>query len=112
MFFQTWTANNFGGTQLGDGVASFTLPATANTFQHYTVNLGTSLNYSGTAKAIDPTAKTLQVNIQIDSNGWGVDTGNTLIIDNIKLTMVPEPSTIALGVLGVAGLFLMRRRDR
>jgi len=32
------------------------------------------------------------------------------LIDNVRVTTVPEPSTIALGLLGVSGLILMRRR--
>jgi hypothetical protein len=32
------------------------------------------------------------------------------LIDNVTVTLIPEPSTFALGILGVASLFLIRRR--
>jgi hypothetical protein len=38
--------------------------------------------------------------------GWGPENGS-----GFELTIVPEPSTIALGVLGVGALFLRRRKQ-
>ncbi|MEO7298020.1 MAG: PEP-CTERM sorting domain-containing protein [Verrucomicrobiota bacterium] len=37
---------------------------------------------------------------------------NFSVIDNLQVEAIPEPSTIALGVLGAAGLFFAARRKR
>jgi hypothetical protein len=34
------------------------------------------------------------------------------LIDNVNVTVIPEPSAFALGVVGVASLFLVRRRNK
>jgi hypothetical protein len=41
--------------------------------------------------------------------GRNINGSETIYIDNVQLTPVPEPSTIALAGLGIAGLFLTRR---
>jgi MYXO-CTERM domain-containing protein len=51
----------------------------------------------------------------IDSGLSGNSTANGQLLnadiwDNLSVTATPEPSTIALGVLGLAGLFFARRR--
>jgi hypothetical protein len=40
----------------------------------------------------------------------GPGIGDQLIIDNVMVTMVPEPSTCALAILGAAGFAVLRRR--
>jgi hypothetical protein len=35
---------------------------------------------------------------------------NITLIDNVRVTAIPEPSTLALAGLGIAGLLLVRRR--
>jgi len=51
----------------------------------------------------------------INSSGAGV-TGladqNYTLFDNVVVTQIPEPASCALGILGGAGLFLIRRRSR
>lgn len=51
----------------------------------------------------------------INSSGAGV-TGladqNYVLFDNLAVTQIPEPTSCALGILGGAGLFLVRRRSR
>jgi MYXO-CTERM domain-containing protein len=54
-------------------------------FNHYDINATTST---------DPNAPSLLLGL----------------IDNVRVSVVPEPSAIALGLLGVAGLLLARRR--
>jgi len=54
-------------------------------FNHYDINATTST---------DPNAPSLLIGL----------------IDNVRVVAVPEPSTIALGLMGVVGLLLMRRR--
>jgi hypothetical protein len=39
------------------------------------------------------------------------NSGNRLIVDNV-LVVIPEPSTYALGALGLAGLWLLKRRRK
>jgi hypothetical protein len=43
------------------------------------------------------------------SSNAGTSNGNELLVDNIGVSVVPEPSALALGLLS-AGLFLRRRR--
>jgi hypothetical protein len=101
--FQSWQGNYFGGAQLINTTLNYALSA-ANTWQTFTVNLGT---ISGAV----PTGATFQFNFQINSWEWG-GPGNTdtLTIDNIVLTNVPEPSTFALAGLGLAALLIRRRK--
>jgi hypothetical protein len=35
---------------------------------------------------------------------------NVTLIDNISVTVIPEPSTVALAVCGLVSFFLIRRR--
>jgi MYXO-CTERM domain-containing protein len=39
------------------------------------------------------------------------NSGNRLIVDNV-LVVIPGPSTYALGALGLAGLWLLKRRRK
>jgi hypothetical protein len=100
---QSWQSNYFGGLQIINATINNMLSAT-NTWQTFTINLGT-------ISGADPTGATWQFNFQINSWEWG-GPGNcdTLTIDNIVLTYIPEPSTIALAGLGVAARLIFRRR--
>jgi hypothetical protein len=46
-----------------------------------------------------------------DENFIGLDSrdGNSVSFDNFAVTLVPEPSTAALALLGIAGLWIRRR---
>jgi hypothetical protein len=69
----------------------------------FTLAQGTSA--SGT---YDPT---LPIFVGIDNNsGFPDAAGNQLVIDNVSVTAVPEPVSLALFGLGAAGLLAMRRR--
>jgi hypothetical protein len=100
---QSWQGNYFGGSQNINATLNDALSA-ANTWQTFSVNLGT---ISGAI----PTGATWQFNFQINSWEWG-GPGNTdtLIIDNIVLTQIPEPGMFALAGLGAAALLLFRRK--
>jgi hypothetical protein len=88
-----------------DGVAhvySITLDTTAGNSANWTA----SYSVDGT-QVIAPTA--LGYNPTINYVGFGAD-ASAGTIDNFSLTVVPEPSTYALVVGGIATLLLSRRR--
>jgi hypothetical protein len=100
---QSWQNNYFGGAQLLNTTLSDQLSA-ANTWESFSVNLG---SISGA----NPTGATWQLNFQLNSWLWG-GPGNTdtLTIDNVVLTAVPEPASVLLAGLGAAALWLFRRK--
>jgi hypothetical protein len=100
---QSWQGNYFGGAQLINTTINDMLSA-ANIWQTFSVNLGT---ISGAI----PTGATWQLNFQMNSWEWG-GPGNvdTLTIDNIVLTQIPEPGTFALAGLGAVALLFFRRK--
>jgi hypothetical protein len=107
LILQNWTGTFFSGTfSQSQYPSEITLP-TANTFQHFSINLGTF-----NAGAV-PTGQTWQIAWQMDEFTFGgPGTGDQLVIDNVQLTMVPEPSSLALAVLGMASFaFLCRRKS-
>lgn len=83
-----------------------------DTFQTITLGFG-----SGT---IDPSIflaangrPTFQVEL-LGLNSFGQDTGNTLVIDNLKITVaeaVPEPGSLLVLSMGIVGLASRRRRS-
>jgi hypothetical protein len=100
---QSWQNNYFGGSMLINTTLNDALSA-ANTWQTFSVNLGT-------ISGANPTGATWQLNFQINSWEWGGPGNvNTLTIDNLVLTQIPEPGTLALAGLGVAVLLIFRRK--
>jgi len=81
---QSWSGNGFGGTaQISTSVSDQL--TTANTWQTFSVNLGTVTTAS-------PSSATWQLNFQIFASGWGgVGPVDTLTIDNIVLTHLSNP---------------------
>jgi hypothetical protein len=100
---QSWQNNYFGGSQLINTTLNDALSA-ADTWQTFSVNLGT-------IAGANPTGATWQLSFQLNSWEWG-GPGNvdTLTIDNIVLTQIPEPSILALAGLGCAALLFFRRK--
>jgi hypothetical protein len=104
MTFQAWTGTGFSGTFSESAGPEFNL-ATPNVFQHFSINLGT-FNPGAV-----PTGGTLQIAWQMNEYQFGgPGTGNQMIIDNVVLTLVPEPTAFALVGLGAATLLGIRRR--
>ncbi len=69
-----------------------------------TVPISASLQ-SALAASLNPTSIYIQV-------GGGYSDGNeTFYLDNVQLTPVPEPATLALFGLGMAGVMVLRRRN-
>ena len=100
---QTWPGNYFGGSQAINATVNDQLTA-PNAWQTFSVNLGS-------ITAASPTGATWQLAFQLNSWQWGGPANtDTLTIDNVKLTVVPEPTTIALAGLGVAALWFFRRK--
>ncbi len=100
---QSWQGNWFGGSQIMNVTLNDAL-SVANTWQTFRVNLGT-------ISGANPTGATWEFNFQLNSWQWGGPANvNTVTIDNIVLTLVPEPGTFALAALGAATLLLFRRK--
>ena len=104
---QTWASSGFTGAFTQSGSTSDYGISTAGSFQHFSVNLGTL------SAGVNMTGQTLQLAWQMDEFMYGgPGTGNQLVIDNVQLTMVPEPSTAGLTALvGLCGFAVLRRRS-
>lgn len=97
----------------GDGarLSFLTGPPTAGSgYQHFSLNLGT---FVADAALLNPTDASFSVGIGVIGYGNNMTASpETLLLDNVEITMVPEPSTFAmlLGGLGLlAGLCRYRR---
>jgi|KBSMisStandDraft_5_1062788.scaffolds.fasta_scaffold180416_3 hypothetical protein len=105
LILQNWTGTFFSGTFSQSQYPSEITLATPNVFQHFSINLS-SFNPGAV-----PTGQTWQIAWQMDEFAYGgPGTGNLLFIDNVMVTMVPEPSTFALAVLGAGSFAMLRRR--
>ena len=108
---QGWAGQWFTGamTETGAHTINTSAVGVGTGFQHISVNLGTWAAGSG----FDPSSQTYQ--FQLHVNGWelaggGPVTGEAIVVDNLQVTMVPEPSSLALIGLSAAGLFWLRRK--
>jgi len=109
---QGWGSPGYGGAFSETGARSIDTSSVTvgGGFQTISVNLGTWAVGSG----FNPASQTYQFQLQV--NGWQLAGGGpvvdeTIAIDNLQVTMVPEPTTLALIGLSAASLFAMRRRN-
>ena len=103
----------FNGDALKSAFVNTGLPTAGSGYQHFSMNLGT-FNPSGTGGStyLNPTDGSLSVGIGVINYGNPMTASpETLLLDNIQITMVPEPSTFA-ALLGGLGLFAGWRRYR
>jgi hypothetical protein len=75
------------------------------------LNLGNSSVFQSYLDGFQITGGTILITFQLDGSGPTPYT-DTLNIDNLELTMVPEPSALALLAVGSAGIFGWRRISR
>jgi hypothetical protein len=110
---ESWAAPGIVGTRTGEGITVETV-SSANVYQHYSINLGSLyLDPYGAATLPNPSGGSLQIGWQV-ATGLGTISepavGDKIVIDNVRLEMVPEPSTIAFFALaGLTGLFIRRQ---
>jgi hypothetical protein len=80
-------------------------------YTHYSLNLGNNSVFQSSIGGFQIQGGTLMITFQLDGGGATPYT-DALVIDNLALTMVPEPSSLALCALGGLGVFgfLSRRK--
>jgi hypothetical protein len=96
-------------TFYGTGAAAVPLSPTLG-WQHISLPLNSAI---WSANALAPQYSIWQLQFQV--NGWqlvggGPATGEEVVLDNLEVTMVPEPASLALLGLGAAALLVFRRR--
>lgn len=81
------------------------------TYTHYSLNLGNTSIFQSTTDGFQPNGGTILITFQLDGGGPTPYT-DTLNIDNLALTMVPEPASVTLCAVGglAAFAFLCRRK--
>jgi hypothetical protein len=77
--------------------------ATDGSFSHVSFLLSDGVQTG----VFDPT-QGLTMQLSTGSGGYGFDAGNAVHLDNVSVTVVPEPSL--LGLLAVGGMLSVRRR--
>lgn len=111
---QTWTGTHFGGSQTGGGITAGAngvgTISLNSTYTFYSLNLGNTSVFQTVNAGFMPNAGTYQVTFQLNGGGTAPYT-DTLDVDDLELTIVPEPTTLSLCGLGLAsGLMYLRRR--
>jgi len=80
-------------------------------YTHYSLNLGNTSIFQSSVGGFQITGGTLMITFQLDGGGATPYT-DTLDIDNLALTMVPEPVSATLCALGGLAAFAFLRRRR
>lgn len=101
------TTQNLGTVESGPGNAIFSNHITSNSVVNTWIPLDTGVF---TAPSTLPISymQVFPINVNVTPTG----NGNSSWIDDFDLVIVPEPSTIALGVMGIGLPLLMMRRRR
>jgi hypothetical protein len=94
---------NNGSTEL-----NFVPTLTDGQYTHVTYTLAQAT--AGGAGVFDPTAG-FWFRVSHGAGGFGFDAGNTVQIDNVMISVVPEPATAALAGIGAAAMLIFRRRQ-
>lgn len=114
---QSWTGAGFGGTQTGTLNTAPLSPGYGNdltlysTYTHYSLNLGNSSIFQGNSGFL-PNGGTWQIAFQLNGPGAGANGWTeTLNVDNLQVSVVPEPTILGLSGLGIAlsGMLIRRR---
>lgn len=94
--------------QNGGAISRDFVPALANgVYTHVQYTLDQTTETGGT---FDPTAA-FWFRASYGNFGFGYDSPNTVQIDNVTISVVPEPSTAAMLVMGALGFVWLRRRS-
>jgi hypothetical protein len=90
-----------------DTVPNYTINAqVVGNFTDYTVSLNTfAYTFDGQAPDLAAIGQNLYIGLNVDNNG-------SLQFDNIRLKVLPEPSTWALMLVGLCSLLFMARRRK
>jgi hypothetical protein len=80
-------------------------------YTHYSLNLGNTSIFQSSVGGFQITGGTLMITFQLDGGGATPYT-DTLDIDNLALTMVPEPVSATLCALGGLAAFAFLRQRR
>jgi hypothetical protein len=80
-------------------------------YTHYSLNLGNTSIFQSSVGGFQITGGTLMITFQLDGGGATPYT-DTLDIDNLTLTMVPEPVSAVLCALGGLAAFAFLRRRK
>jgi PEP-CTERM motif len=112
---QSWSGAGFGGTQSGTLNTAPANPGYGNdltlnpAYTHYSLNLGDTGVFQDNTGFL-PNGGTIQIAFQLNGGGT-TPYSDTLDVDNLTLTMVPEPTSMALlGIGALIGTFSVCRR--
>jgi len=91
--------------------AQFALPNSAG-FNTFTGNFASFNRTLGTDNMIDDVYNNINFNIELVNahDRFGIDSGNSITMDNLMITQVPEPTATLLAALGLLSFSLARRR--
>ncbi len=91
----------------GSDALNFTPTLANDVYTHVQFTLDQA---TASGAAFDPTAP-FWFRVQHGNGGFGFDTPNTVQIDNVEISVIPEPTTAALLAMGAFGWIWLRRRS-